>query len=152
MEDVLEIFEVRIALGWTSDREEIHNQAKCHRRICRRSWFSRSEMRQLHDDERHIEKTTPKNGLSALCWRSGRDLNRRPSGYEPDELPTVPPRARFMPASALTATTERQKTGAGEESRTLDLYLGKVSLYPLSYMGSFNPDNVHSGTKKRGTT
>jgi hypothetical protein len=26
-----------------------------------------------------------------------------------------------------------RKTGAGEESRTLDLYLGKVSLYQLSY-------------------
>ena len=25
------------------------------------------------------------------------------------------------------------KSGAGEESRTLDLYLGKVSLYQLSY-------------------
>ena len=26
-----------------------------------------------------------------------------------------------------------RETGAGEESRTLDLYLGKVSLYQLSY-------------------
>jgi hypothetical protein len=26
-----------------------------------------------------------------------------------------------------------QDSGAGEESRTLDLYLGKVSLYQLSY-------------------
>ena len=30
----------------------------------------------------------------------------------------------------------RQKTGAGEESRTLDLNLGKVALYQLSYSRS----------------
>ena len=25
-------------------------------------------------------------------WLRGKDLNQRPSGYEPDELPTAPPR------------------------------------------------------------
>ena len=30
--------------------------------------------------------------ISILNWLRGPDLNQRPSGYEPDELPTAPPR------------------------------------------------------------
>ena len=30
--------------------------------------------------------------LVAQLWLRGLDLNQRPSGYEPDELPAAPPR------------------------------------------------------------
>ena len=29
-------------------------------------------------------------------WKRGLDLNQRPSGYEPDELPTAPPRCKSV--------------------------------------------------------
>ena len=41
-------------------------------------------------------------------------------------------RGAFFFAS-LSAANRLANTGAGEEARTLDLYLGKVSLYQLSY-------------------
>ena len=34
--------------------------------------------------------------ISILNWLRGLDLNQRPSGYEPDELPTAPPRGKGL--------------------------------------------------------
>ena len=39
--------------------------------------------------------------------------------------------------------------GAGKEARTLDLYLGKVSLYQLSYSRSEASQNFKNQTPKR---
>jgi hypothetical protein len=41
------------------------------------------------------------------------------------------------------------KNGAGKEARTLDLYLGKVSLYQLSYSRMFTTEGVKEKTCRR---
>ncbi|CAL6168226.1 hypothetical protein AT1219_120048 [Vibrio alginolyticus] len=59
----------------------------------------------------------------------GPDLNRRPSGYEPDELPSC---STPRPYCVTVEYRENYKTGATHEVRTRDLNLGKVALYQLS--------------------
>jgi hypothetical protein len=47
---------------------------------------------------------------------------------------------------------KRRKNGAGEETRTLDIHLGKVTLYQLSYARSRKAGaKIHSGRPQRKT-
>ena len=63
-------------------------------------------------------------------WSGRRVSNSRPQPWQGCALPT-----ELLPRGVMTAMRTRKckKTGAGEESRTLDLNLGKVALYQLSY-------------------
>ena len=76
-------------------------------------------------------------------------MNLRPSGYEPDELPTAPPRVMvggigFEPMKAKPADLQSapfnhsgiRPHGAGNRTRTYDLLITNQLLYQLSYVST----------------
>ena len=69
-------------------------------------------------------------------WRRGSESNRRPRLCRPlhDHSATPPHALRLKRSSdGLQARAVPRNSGAGDESRTRDLNLGKVTLYQLSY-------------------
>ena len=67
-------------------------------------------------------------------WWRGQDLNLRPSGYEPDELPGCStPRCGVRSAEDWLSPLLMEKAGARDGSRTRDFQLGRLTLYQLSY-------------------
>src|SRR5476649_275317 len=72
---------------------------------------------------------------SFTIWSGRRVSNSRPQPWQGCALPT-----ELLPHGVFFTSTAQQvhrtcclNSGAGEESRTLDLNLGKVALYQLSY-------------------
>jgi hypothetical protein len=81
-------------------------------------------------------------GGSNSFWRRGSESNRRTRLCRPlHNHSATPPRGarpsgkgrEFRCGTGETGPVSPVKTGAAEESRTLDLNLGKVALYQLSY-------------------
>ena len=67
-------------------------------------------------------------------WSGKRVSNSRPQPWQGCALPT-----ELFPQGCENLSTSHKKTGAGKESRTLDLNLGKVALYQLSYSRVASP-------------
>ncbi|CAN0619373.1 protein of unknown function [Burkholderia multivorans] len=68
-----------------------------------------------------------------IVWSGRRVSNSRPQPWQGCALPTeLLPHCPSIHAASCR-TTRRRKSGAGDESRTRDLNLGKVALYQLSY-------------------
>ena len=61
-------------------------------------------------------------------WSGRRVSNSRPQPWQGCALPT-----ELLPHRGELGRTSRRMFGAGDESRTRDLNLGKVALYQLSY-------------------
>ena len=75
--------------------------------------------------------------LKQLEWRQGRESNPRKRLCRPrhNHFATLPSEYRVKTKAALKTDSlcNSRNFGAGEEARTLDLNLGKVALYQLSY-------------------
>ncbi len=80
-----------------------------------KKWLG-TESNRRHEDFQ--SSALPTELPSHRKWLRGQDLNLRPSGYEPDELPTAPP---------------RDVNGAPNQNRTGYLILTMDALYRVSY-------------------
>src|SRR5688500_14018999 len=74
----------------------------------------------------------PGRGSITKYWRRESESNRRPRLCRPlHDHSAIPPQTRRE--GAASAGPSLRNPGAGNESRTRDLNLGKVALYQLSY-------------------
>src|SRR5438445_6100037 len=85
---------------------------------------------------RICEQITPEYAVvkTPQYWRRGSESNRRPRLCRPlHDHSATPPYARDQKQRRISKRAVPRNSGAGDESRTRDLNLGKVTLYQLSY-------------------
>ena len=97
-------------------------------RVGRRAWTMRTRQK------------AAQGGFHSGCWRRGSESNRRRRLCRPLHDHSATPPGGATHACAKGRANEKgepgalpRETGAGKESRTPDLNLGKVALYQLSY-------------------
>src|SRR5882762_3834367 len=112
---------------------------------------------------RDCVRKKPEAGALWCGWRRGSESNRRPRLCRPlHDHSATPPYAGNQEQGRTSKTgCSFEDSGAGEESRTPDLNLGKVTLYQLSYSrgqggilraapSAVKPAAVSFGTRRQG--
>gem|GEM_PF-1631396 len=145
----------QLRCGTCGARRALSGATHCH--CCR-------HRQQLAEDKNHGQQKGPVRGLcppaditwnlQVIIWSGKRDSNSRPQPWQGCALPTeLFPRIECDSRQADNQHSKMCcKTGAGNETRTRDLNLGKVALYQLSYSRRL-ATSIYSPThKKHGLT
>ena len=93
----------------------------------------------------HTMNKTLKSMTSGLIfWLRGKDLNQRPPGYEPDELPAALPRDIKLPNfSNKVGAGDRGRTGTSRKAHGI-LSPGRLPIPPLRQIGSKSGARTHN--------